>query len=96
MMSENTDSMGEEGGIVLVVHLEEPEMNEFRETGRYCCKPESGMDLVKSFCRSTRKLPYSETFVSIAAYRPEEIICESPATTYGDSTATKKELLHSS
>jgi hypothetical protein len=82
--------MSQTNSIVLVVHLEEPEMNQFRATDRYCCKPEPGMDLVKSFCHSTGKLRYSEPFVCIAVYRTGEEICSPPATVYGDSTATKK------
>ena len=82
--------MNEETEIVLVVHLEEHELSDFRATGRYCCKPESGMHLVKSFCQSTGKLVYSEPFVSIAVYRLGESICDSPAAIYGESGATKK------
>lgn len=86
----STDLVIEAKKIVLAVHLEEHEMTEFRKTKRHCCEPESEASLIKSFCCSTRKFAYSEPFVSIAVYRPEEDIWASAATIYGDSTALRK------
>jgi len=82
--------MGEGAELVLVVHLEDDELKAFRKTTRFCCKPESEGNLIKSVSKSTGWFPYSEPFVSIAVYRSGENICESPATIYGDAGDLKK------
>ena len=76
--------------VVLVVHLEDDEVTEFRRTKKFCCKPESDAALIRRFCVKKNEFPYDEPFVSIAVYRPGENICASRATIYGDSGALRK------
>jgi hypothetical protein len=77
--------------VVLIVHLEDDEVTEFRKTKKFCCKPESDAALIRRFCAKKKDVfPYDEPFVSIAVYRPDEDICASRATIYGDSGALRK------
>lgn len=76
--------------ILLVVHLEEAELEEFRRTGKFCCSPERPASLIREFCQRKQHFAYTDPFVSIAVYESNESPCESPATTFGDSGELRK------
>ena len=76
--------------ILLVVHLEEAELEEFRRTGKFCCRPERPAPLIREFCQRRRHFAYTDPFVSIAVYESNESPCESPATTFGDAGELRK------
>jgi hypothetical protein len=75
---------------ILVVHLEEDEVAEFKTNRRFCSKPEAESSLIRRYCTKKNHFPYDEPFVSVAVYRKGENICDSPATIYGDSGELKK------
>ena|ERR1700739_1820993 len=76
--------------IVLVVHLEQNEVAEFKKSKRFCSKREPESSLIRRHCAKKNEFPYDELFVSVAVYRLGEDICNSPATIYGDSDSLKK------
>jgi hypothetical protein len=76
--------------ILLVVHLEEAELETFKRTGKFCCRPERQAPLIREFCQRRQHFAYTHPFVSIAVYESNESPCESPATTFGDSGELRK------
>jgi hypothetical protein len=70
----------------LVVFMEAAELEEFKQAGRFSCRPEADTrSTVKNFCSRNRNkyFAYPEPFVSIAVLHDAKDICSSAAAVYG-------------
>jgi hypothetical protein len=76
--------------LTLIVFMEPGEDEEFKRTGTFCCKREPFADGMMEFARKTKKIPYSDRFVSIAVLREGEAPCGSAVSIYGESPSGGK------
>jgi hypothetical protein len=85
MIKKQTAQAVEKKSLTLVVFMEPGEDERFERTGFFCCEREPFADGMMAFSKKIKKLPYSDTFVSIAVLREGEKICQSAASIYGDN-----------